>query len=974
MPSSHVITDERRLREVIDYFRAQPAFAFDLEAQGEHRGVTHLCDVTWLSMATTGLTVVIPFGHPIGTRVIRYDKEPRLCQDGKTRNYRVPVYEPAPRQLDRDLVFEIVRPLFFDQGIVKSAHGAVYDIAASAKYFGEVMPGPYNDTIIQAWLCDENRLRYGLKYLVRDIYGYRYDDEEVGKCVERHPFGKVAHYSYCDALFAWLLYKRYAPQIEALGLRRVYDLEMDVLNVLVGMRLAGSHVDTQRLRELKRELAERREKVRAAVIADAGRDFNLNSTRDKQAVLFGPREAGGQALVPWKPTDTGKKQLKAGDECTAWSTDDEVLASYPTNPVAAGLREYQETNKLLSTYVLAYLGNPARDKAPQVYDDRIHADFVQYGTNTRRFSCRNPNLQNIPRPDTELGKLIRGVWDAEPGWKLVVADYGQIELVLFAHFCGQGALYDGFWAGADPHQITADKLGISRQMGKRLNFCVPMDTEALTRSGWKLYQDLSVGEEVLSYDGENLRWSPILDLYQFEDADLIDLQSGPWHVRCTPGHRWVTDRRTGSTQIRRLVREMTTTENLTSEHSVIVAAPLAAENMSGVTASEAAIIAWLFTDGHMQRSPLTGRTAQGKDGRRRKFEASIFQKKECYVHVLDELLAGVPHHRYVRPTGIVQWLLQPEWMRDLWRRARLDEHSLSEFVLSLGTTELEAFAEAAWQAEGWMNGSSRMLAQNSGPVCDALALAVFLTGHRPSFSSNGVYKGRENFNIHYAKNRVGMQKAASKPAGSEPVWCMRTADESWVMRQGQQIMITGNSMSYGAGLYLVASMLGVEIAEARVILDDHRREFPEIYEFKERVVSLCRQAPHEVRTLLGGIRRLPEIMAWAPRRAPQEVRDKADSTRRRAERQAVSAVIQGSAADLIKLAMVRADRNLADDAPDAFLTLCVHDELVAEVPDSQVEAAKAAIERAMLGTEMQRLIDVPLTADVKVVERWSLAK
>jgi DNA polymerase I-like protein with 3'-5' exonuclease and polymerase domains len=647
MISSHVILDERKLQDAVSYFMKQDGYTFDYEAQGPHRGVAHLADLSWLSMATQGAAIVIPFGHPIGTQITGYHKEPRLCNDGKTRNYTVPDYEPPPRQIPKQNVFDIIRPLFFSEAIVKSAHGAVYDITACAKDFGEVIPQPFNCTVVQSWLLDENRLKHGLKWLTKDLYQFFYDDENVGKCVERYPFNKVAHYSYCDAVYAEILRRKFTPAIAEAGLQRVYELEMDILNVLVGMRLAGAHVDIPRLRELRDELTEEREEREKLVFRSAGCQFNLNSPQQKQQVLFGPEWCGSdegypsQGLKPWKLTDTGKKQKKAGLEPTNWSTDDEVLESYPTNPVAVSLREYQEVHKLLSTYVLAYLGDPVKGKEPQVYDDRIHADFVQYGTNTRRFSCREPNLQNIPRPDTDLGKLIRGAWCADPGWKLIVGDYGQIELVIFAHFCGAGALYDGFMDGADPHQVTADKLNIGRQMGKRLNF----------------------------------------------------------------------------------------------------------------------------------------------------------------------------------------------------------------------------------------------------------------------------------------------------------------------------------SMSYGAGVYKVASMLAVDVELAKQILADHRRAFPEIYELKEYIVEVCRSrrpVPY-VRTLFGGLRRLPDINSGN------------DGLRYRAERQAVSAVIQGSAADLIKLAMVRADSMLAD-VPEAHLVLTVHDEIVLTAPDRYADAAADALRNAMLGPDIQKLVKVPLTSDIKTVDRWSQAK
>ena len=643
-----VILDEGRLRETVAYFRTQPAFAFDVEGMGEHRGVAHLAELSWLSMATKGCCVVIPFGHPVGSAVTDWVKVPRLCQDGKTRQYKKPVYEPPPPQLDRALVFDILRPLFFDQRIVKSAHGAVYDLTATAKYFGEVIIPPYNDTIIQSWLLDENRKRHGLKYLVKDFFSYDYDQESVGKEVEKYPFDMVAHYSYCDAKYAWLLYRRFTPLVEGSGLTRVYDLEMDILNVLVGMRLAGARVDIERLRQLKTELTERKGKVRAELIAQAGRDFNPNSTRDKQRMLFGVDWVPDafpetQGLRPWKMTDTGRKQKKAGERVTAWSTDDEVLESYQGVPVVDTLREYQETHKLLSTYVLAYLGEPERGRPVQVYDGRVHADFVQYGTTTRRFSCRDPNLQNIPRPDTELGKLIRGAFQADPGWKLIVGDYGQIELVMFAHFIlgngGHGALVDAFLNGEDPHQATADKLGIIRQMGKTINF----------------------------------------------------------------------------------------------------------------------------------------------------------------------------------------------------------------------------------------------------------------------------------------------------------------------------------SISYGATEKKIASLLGVPARQAQLILADHREMFPEIYDLKRAIVHRALKFdPPRVTTILGGQRRLIDLT------------DQRDWVRERAERQAVSSVIQGSAADLIKLAMVRADRLTA--GTDIEMTLTVHDEIVLTAPEEQADKAAELLREAMLGKAIQSMIKVPLTADIKVVDRWSEAK
>lgn len=489
----YIITSESGLLEARDYFLRQPAFAFDFEAAGDNRGIPHLNNLTWLSMATRGSCVVIPFGHPIGTKQVDTYKEPKLCADGKIRNYSRPVYEPPPPQLARETVFNILEPLFYSEDITKVAHGAVYDLSSMQKYYGKPVPMPFDDTIILAWLTDENRMRYGLKYLVKDLYKYSYDDENVGRCVEKYPFEMVAKYSYMDAIYCWALYCRFLPLIAQDGLEAVHAIERAVLEVLVSMRLTGAKVDVPRLNALRGELSTRLEGIRGNVYKAAGGPFNINSTPQKQKLLFSPKSQGGQGLKPWKLTDKGKEaheerlrdtgnRSKMGLPMQYYSTDDEVLEGFPENPLAASLREYQETNKVLGTYVLGYLGDSDNDKKPcRIYDEHIFADFVQYGAATGRFSCREPNLQNIPRPDSDLGKIVRGIFIADEDHKLVVADFGQIELVVLAHYLGKGRLFEGFQQGIDPHTATAATIfrkhvnaviRDERQIAKNINFAI----------------------------------------------------------------------------------------------------------------------------------------------------------------------------------------------------------------------------------------------------------------------------------------------------------------------------------------------------------------------------------------------------------------------------------------------------------------------------------------------------------------------
>src|SRR6266478_5580957 len=212
---------------------------------------------------------------------------------------------------------------------------------------------------------------------------------------------------------------------------------MKVLNTLCGMRLNGARIDVPALESLKVTLTSQLIPAETEVYRAAGRKFNINSTPQKQQVLFGPKP-DGQALRPWKLTKAGFEARKKGLPLTLkhYSTDDSVLESYPDNPVASALRNYGDIKKILSTYVDGWLGTDK--KPPRVFNGRIHAGFLQYGTVTGRFSSRAPNLQNCPRSSTALGKLVRDVFISEPGGKLIVADYSQMELVILAHYIGEG--------------------------------------------------------------------------------------------------------------------------------------------------------------------------------------------------------------------------------------------------------------------------------------------------------------------------------------------------------------------------------------------------------------------------------------------------------------------------------------------------------------------------------------------------------
>ncbi|MGW5818436.1 DNA polymerase [Streptomyces noursei] len=458
-----LVTTTDQLHDVIAYFEGRDGFAFDVETVGPHRGVPAVNEVTWLSLSTDGACSVIPLGHPNGYNLLRKATRRKNKQTGEWEHLPA-LFDEPPKQLRPSQVFGALENLFFSDR-VKVAHNAPFDLLSVAKYFPGrgFPPPPYGDTIVAAWLLDENRL-LGLKPLDRERYGLDYDHDNTGKCVEKHPFGQVQEYAWLDGRTTWLHWKDMRPKITAEGLDDMWALEMDVLHCLLHMG-RGVPIDIHALRELRTRLRAEMEHAEAEVYRAAGKVFNINSTPQKQKILYEE-----QGLKPRKLTKKG-----------APSTDAEALEPYKgRNNFVSALLGYQDVSKILSTYVEGYLGD-GEEKPTQIFNGRIYPMLKQYGTVTGRFSASTPNIQNWPRADTEWGKAIRDLVDPLPGFVLLVADYAQIEQRILAHFAGKGALWQGFWDGVDAHTATAAAVfGVApedvtkqmRQVAKAIAFAI----------------------------------------------------------------------------------------------------------------------------------------------------------------------------------------------------------------------------------------------------------------------------------------------------------------------------------------------------------------------------------------------------------------------------------------------------------------------------------------------------------------------
>ena len=500
----NIITTKEQLDELVAYYLTQESFAYDLETVGPQRGVTVVNEVLWISLATNGRGDVIPLGHPNGefegeafplTPTGQQRKEEGLSiresDYSKDKRKAVTTYGPPPVQLFPAEVFETLKPLMFGTGRTLVGHNLVFDLTSIAKYYsGQVPTGPYFDTMIASFLYDnKNKNKCGLDDCLSREFGYHMV-KGVGKEVEKYAFSTVAKYAYLDAKYTYMLYKNVLQKkLEEGQLNNVMKLEMSVLKVLCAMKLEGAPIDTVQLQILYDKLEIGIEKARADVYRIAGKVFNINSNPEKQELLFATKVDGGQGLKPKVLTDKGKKKDEEGKELDVsdYSVSGPALELYRnSNELVAALLDYADLNKLLTTYVIPYLGgeitrtsngkSKISQKESLLINGKIHCDFVQHGAETGRFSSRNPNLQNIPAPedpekvpeDKQYGRMLRNLFAAPKGYKLVVADYSQIEPRVIASMAKDPIMLDNYLTGKDIYTTVGETMGVNRKAGKVL--------------------------------------------------------------------------------------------------------------------------------------------------------------------------------------------------------------------------------------------------------------------------------------------------------------------------------------------------------------------------------------------------------------------------------------------------------------------------------------------------------------------------
>lgn len=490
----NLITTEAQLLEFVSFYRTVSAFAFDVETIGKHRGLPVINDVAWISFATEGRVDVIPMGHPNGdflfhTKPLLKSGQERITKGkaltdshfSKNKERWVPQFEEPPKQLLPAQVFAAIKPVMFGPAL-KIGHNLKFDLKSVAKYYkGVVPPKPHFDTLMAGFITNNlNRNSLSLKDSVKRELGIEIV-KGVGEDISQHSFDDVARYSAIDAEVTWKLYLALNARIDE-NLQKVWRLEMDVLGALCDMELTGAPIDEKQLLILSEQISTDLEVAKAKAFKEAGEVFSINSVQEKQRLLF----SGDKPRIKPNPkfrntlTTKGKELAKTGQDISynVFSVSSDALEPFRgKDPLVNALLEYQDLNKLMTTYVTPYLGGEVTrttngkerivQKDSLLINGRVHTKFNAHGADTGRFSSSEPNLQNIPSSG-DYGKLVRNLFIAPPGHKLVVADYSQIEPRIIAAFSGDKRLVENYLTGGDIYTTIGETMGVERKVGKML--------------------------------------------------------------------------------------------------------------------------------------------------------------------------------------------------------------------------------------------------------------------------------------------------------------------------------------------------------------------------------------------------------------------------------------------------------------------------------------------------------------------------
>ena len=411
----HTIRTKNELDELIEVMKKAPYISFDTETTS----------LDYMNAELVGVSIALK----------------------PNEAFYIPInhnYEGVEKQLEEHFVLEALKPFLESDEIPKIGHNLKYD-RHILQNLGIDLKGKLLDTMLFSYVNNSTITRHNLdavskRYL--NINPTSYEDV-AGKGAKQIPFSEVSievasEYASEDADISLKLYEHIEPLVQKeTKLAKLYsEIEGPLIYTLGDIERNGVLIDSEKLNEQSKELEAKILKLEQKVQKSAGEDFNLGSPKQLQEILY---EKLGLPII---------KKTPKGQPSTAESVLQELSMDFP---IVQDILSYRAISKLKSTYT---------DKLPKMVNSntgRVHTSYHQAVTATGRLSSSDPNLQNIPIRSEE-GRRIREAFIAPDGYKILAADYSQIELRIMAHLSRDQGLMDAFAKGQDIHQATAAEI------------------------------------------------------------------------------------------------------------------------------------------------------------------------------------------------------------------------------------------------------------------------------------------------------------------------------------------------------------------------------------------------------------------------------------------------------------------------------------------------------------------------------------
>jgi len=429
------VLDEASFKAWLKKLEQVDIFAFDTETTSLNYMQARVVGVSFA--IEEGKAAYVPFGHD---------------------------YEGAPQQLSEDTVLGALKPLLEDKNKAKLGQNLKYDIHVLLNH-GIYMQGVAHDTLLESYVLDSTK-RHDMDSMASRFLNHNtiHFEDVAGKGVKQLTFNQIdldeaGPYAAEDADITLRLHNTIHAQLEKnKSLNEVYEkIELPLMSIIQNIEHNGVKVDVDMLAKQSKELAKRMLEIEQLAFEEAGEEFNLASPKQIQAIFFEKLELPVIRKTP------------KGQPSTAEDVLQELAQDYPLPKL---ILEHRGLSKLKSTYT---------DKLPKQVDvntGRVHTSYHQAVAATGRLSSSDPNLQNIP-VRSEEGRKIRQAFVADKGYKLLAADYSQIELRIMAHLSGDKSLLKAFAEGKDIHRATASEVfGVEldeveneqRRAAKAINF------------------------------------------------------------------------------------------------------------------------------------------------------------------------------------------------------------------------------------------------------------------------------------------------------------------------------------------------------------------------------------------------------------------------------------------------------------------------------------------------------------------------